>query len=92
MDAYDRCTNLGEKILPIVLPSMVEAENFSDHLRIEQSCRNRKLVCCNSNEDLLHEVYWRLFYHGVLSLWCIILCKFGCWGSIWHFYHCIFWD
>jgi hypothetical protein len=30
MDAYDTCTNLGEKILPIVLPSMVEAENFSD--------------------------------------------------------------
>jgi hypothetical protein len=33
-DAYERCTNLGEKILLIVLPSMVEAENFSDHLRI----------------------------------------------------------
>jgi hypothetical protein len=31
MDAYDRCTNLGEKILLILLPSMVEAENFSDH-------------------------------------------------------------
>jgi len=30
MDAYDRCTNLGKKILPIVLPSMVEAEKFSD--------------------------------------------------------------
>jgi len=33
MDAYDRCTNLGKKILPKVLPSMVEAENFSDHPR-----------------------------------------------------------
>jgi hypothetical protein len=33
MDAYDRCTNLGKKILPIELPSMVEAENFSDHPR-----------------------------------------------------------
>jgi len=31
MDAYDRCTNLEKKILPILLPSMVEAENFSDH-------------------------------------------------------------
>jgi hypothetical protein len=31
MDAYDRCTNLGKKILPLVLPSVVEAENFSDH-------------------------------------------------------------
>ena len=31
MDVNDRCSNLGEKILPIVLPSMVEAENFSDH-------------------------------------------------------------
>jgi len=33
MDAYDRCTNLGKKILPIVLPSMVEAEKFADHPR-----------------------------------------------------------
>jgi len=31
MDAYDRYTNLKKKVLPIVLPSMVEAENFSDH-------------------------------------------------------------
>jgi hypothetical protein len=34
MDAYDRCTNLGKKILPIVLSSMCEAENFSDQPRI----------------------------------------------------------
>jgi len=35
MDAYDRCINLGKKnVLPILLPSMVEAENFSDHPRI----------------------------------------------------------
>jgi hypothetical protein len=33
MDAYDRCTNLEKKILPIVLLSMVEAENFSDNPR-----------------------------------------------------------
>jgi hypothetical protein len=33
MDAYDRCTNLGKIILPTLLPSMVEAENFSDHPR-----------------------------------------------------------
>jgi len=33
MDAYDRCNNLEKKILPILLPSMVEAENFSDHPR-----------------------------------------------------------
>jgi hypothetical protein len=33
MDANDRCTNLGKKILPILLPSMVEAENVSDHPR-----------------------------------------------------------
>jgi hypothetical protein len=31
MDAYDRCTNLEKKILPKVLPSMIEAENFSGH-------------------------------------------------------------
>jgi len=34
MDAYDRYTNLGGKNLPIVLPFMVEVENFSDHPRI----------------------------------------------------------
>jgi len=33
MDAYDRCTNLGKKILPILLPSMVEVKKFSDHPR-----------------------------------------------------------
>jgi hypothetical protein len=33
MDAYDKCTNLGKKVLPILLPSMVEAENFSNHPR-----------------------------------------------------------
>jgi len=33
MDDYDRCINLGKKSLPIVLSSMVEAENFSDHPR-----------------------------------------------------------
>jgi len=32
MDAYDTCTNLREKkIFLIVLPSVVEAENFSEH-------------------------------------------------------------
>jgi len=34
MDAYDRCTNLGKKILPIELPSVFQAENFSYHPRI----------------------------------------------------------
>jgi hypothetical protein len=34
MDAYDICTNLGKKNLPIVLPSMVKAENSSDHPRM----------------------------------------------------------
>jgi len=33
MDAYDRCAKVKIKILPILLPSMVEAENFSDHPR-----------------------------------------------------------
>jgi len=31
MDAYDRYTNLGKKILPILLPSVVDDENVSDH-------------------------------------------------------------
>jgi len=34
MDAYDRCTNIEKKILPIVLPSMVKAEKFSDYPHI----------------------------------------------------------
>jgi len=34
MDAYDKYTNLGKEILPILLPSMVEAENFSFHPRV----------------------------------------------------------
>jgi hypothetical protein len=33
MDSYDRSTNLEKKNLLIVLPSMVKAENFSDHPR-----------------------------------------------------------
>jgi len=41
MDAYDRCNNLREKILSIVLPSVVEAENFSDH-----PCNYTKLDMC----------------------------------------------
>jgi len=30
VEAYDRLPTSGKKILPIVLPSMVEAEKFSD--------------------------------------------------------------
>ena len=33
MDACDRCTNFGKNILPMLLPSMIEAEKFSDHSR-----------------------------------------------------------
>jgi len=44
MDAYDRCTNLGEKILLIVLPSMVEAEKFSDHPRIYYSTHVKMVI------------------------------------------------
>jgi hypothetical protein len=33
MAAYDRCTNWGNEILPVVLPSMVETENVLDHPR-----------------------------------------------------------
>jgi len=42
MDAYDRCTNLGKKILLIVLLSMVEAKKFSDHPRTYQHVHNKK--------------------------------------------------
>jgi len=43
MDAYDRCTNLGKKILPILLPSMVEAENVSDHPCTEEEIHIKQL-------------------------------------------------
>jgi len=44
MDAYDRCTNLGEEILPIVLPSVLEAENLLEHPRSSyESCIFRKI-------------------------------------------------
>jgi hypothetical protein len=43
MDAYDRCTNIEKKILPILLPSLVEAEKFSDHPHtIKQLTRRMK--------------------------------------------------
>jgi hypothetical protein len=44
MVAYDRCTYLRKTILPIVLPSMVEAENFSDHPRTERQTDMTKLI------------------------------------------------
>jgi len=47
MDANDRCTNLGEKTLLIVLPPMVEAENFSDH----------PCICWFSKFNLLHVTF-----------------------------------
>jgi hypothetical protein len=40
MDAYGRCTNLGKKIMPILLISMVKAENFSDNPRRGVFCRS----------------------------------------------------
>jgi len=42
MDAYDRHTNLGGKILLILLPFMVKAENFLDHPRIMHSSDSMK--------------------------------------------------
>jgi hypothetical protein len=46
MYTYERYTNLEKKILQILLPSMVEAENFSDHPRIYRLTRR------NISEDL----------------------------------------
>jgi hypothetical protein len=51
MDAYDRLPNLGVKVLPILLPSMVEAENFSDHLRI---CRAGDITVNNHAKYVVH--------------------------------------
>jgi len=48
MDAYDRCTNLGKKILLIVLSSMVEPENFSDHPCIRCVIWKMSPVPCNA--------------------------------------------
>jgi len=49
MDTYDRYTNLGKKILPLVLPSMVEAEYFSDHPRTLTACE----------EEMAEKDIWR---------------------------------
>jgi len=38
-------------------------------IRIEQS--REKIVCHNSNLELFHPVYGRLFYRGVSHFWCI---------------------
>jgi len=38
MDAYDMYQLRNKKILPIVLPSMVEAENFSDNPHCNFGC------------------------------------------------------
>jgi len=35
-----------KKILPIVLPSIVEAENFSDHPRSVYNIVHKSLFCC----------------------------------------------
>jgi len=43
MVAYDRCTNLEKKILPVVLLCVVEAENFSDHPHIFRACPYRDI-------------------------------------------------
>jgi hypothetical protein len=70
MDAYDRCTNLGKKILPILLPSMVEAENFSGHPR----------TGCHSNIrvglDLEPKCLFRLVSLGVVTV-CSLFLKFS---------------
>jgi len=57
MDAYDRCTNLGKKNLPILLPSVVEAENFSDLPRNIQN-----VLCGSQNKQ-------RLFPYTTLTDW-----------------------
>jgi hypothetical protein len=45
MDAYDRCTKyVKKKILPIVLPSVVETETFSDHPRIHRALPTASFV------------------------------------------------
>jgi hypothetical protein len=63
MDAYDRCTNLGEKkILPKVLPSMVEAENSSDHPCISGIFLNFKILPSTKNEKFTMQ---RIFHPSI---------------------------
>jgi hypothetical protein len=52
MDAYDRCTNLGKKIVPVLLLFMVETENFSYHplLLIRSSCWITKAADTHSEQ------------------------------------------
>jgi len=44
MDVNDRCTNLGKKILPLLLPSMVKADNFSGHPRMTLTYENNSML------------------------------------------------
>ena len=70
MDAYDISTNLGKKILPIVLSSMVEAENFSNHPRNLMNQREmiHLIIICTKTikTDYLfpHLVLLLLFYRA----------------------------
>jgi len=72
MDAYDRCTNLeGKKILPILLPSKVEAKNFSDHPRMSHDVRkdfNEYLISNNFPSDLLCSVLYHYHYFAIFKI------------------------
>jgi len=60
MDAHDRCTNLGEKILPIVLPFMFKAENFTDHPCIMHSSDSMKKLHVTTDSGKLRKTVYKM--------------------------------
>jgi len=80
MDAYDRCTNLGERILPIVLPSTVEVENFSDHPRIRRpevchSVVTYQQQLCSNNVNVIY-LGFSWYYSRDLYSESYVVCKY----------------
>jgi hypothetical protein len=60
MDAHDRRTNLGEKILPIVLPFMFRAENFTDNPRIMHSSDSMKKIYITTDSGKLRKTVHKM--------------------------------
>jgi hypothetical protein len=88
MDACGRCTNLEKKILRIMLPSMVEAENFSVHpcillqlhvwLFIYIEGRLKVNVCVyTGNKILLYRIYCAVNLDFITQYNCC-LCHMSC--------------
>jgi hypothetical protein len=63
----DRCTNLGgKKILPIVLPTIVKAESFTDHPHTEIQTVIHHIL--QGNMDIKSEMQEQGFKHFIRNI------------------------